>query len=126
MNTDNRGLSVDIDSILELLREVREELKGLRLEFQKDISSVGNKVDCLSVNIQALAGEQAVLKEKVSVLERSNEGRGKRLGDVETEIAVLKTGLGTKDKTKADIGNLAKWGVGIILAVATFVIGKTL
>jgi len=106
-----RGARLDNDALLELLRDIKTK-----------VTDLDNKFDCLRGDMQAIAQNQAVMDNRVSALEKSNEGRGARIGETEKKVALIENTLATKEKTTKGIGDNAKWAVGITLAIVTGIV----
>ena len=114
-NVNTKGERMDIDAILEMLRGVKAS-----------VDETNTKLDGLRDDMHRIALEQGVLREKVCSLEKSNDGRGARIGDIEKDVAILKNTIDTKEKTKKGMGDNAKWAVGIAVAITSGVLLKVL
>jgi hypothetical protein len=61
--------------------------------------------------------DQVRTESRVDQLEKSNEGRGARIGCIETDVAIIKNEIQTKETTKKGSNDSVKWAVVVIISI---------
>lgn len=112
--------AADIEQIRQIIVEGNEkterQIDGIKREIVDDIKELSRKFDEMGKTQGIFAERITKIEVSQCILEESRKEQGKRLGDCEQKLAVMKGSQTGIEKEKANAKDWAKWVVPLVIS----------
>ena len=106
----------EMEAIRSIISEQFDKIMG-------ELKNVVSKIDVISDKHHEISERQVRQETIIDACDKSRVDHGRRLGDFDREIAVLKAEIDARRSTKKESAEWVKWAIPIGLTFASLVIG---
>lgn len=113
--------AADIEQIRSIVYEradkTEAQIELLKDELVSDIKELSRKIDSLAKDHTALSERVIRLETCALITEDSRKEQGRRLGDVEQILAVIKGSQTGSEKEKANAKDWTRWAIPLVISI---------